>query len=127
MKKLIALMLSLTLVLACVGCNNNRQANDLLENELSETGYPSGEVQISQVMYNDIIYYYTASGFDNPLPDGYELVGEVNKVDNKQEPSVNWCGSRVDIGQKIYVSENAALIYLEYENGYAEFATIIDT
>lgn len=92
--------------------------------EITPTGYPSDEIQRQQVMYNGVLYYYTANGFNNPLPDGYEFVGEVKKVDNKQKPTADWCGSRVDIGQKIYVSDNTSVIYLEYERGYAAFAAV---
>lgn len=92
--------------------------------EITPTGYPSDEIQRQQIMYNGVLYYYTANGFDNPLPDGYEFVGKVKKVDNKQEPTADWCGSHVDIGQKIYVSDNTSVIYLEYEMGYAAFAAV---
>ena len=48
---------------------------------------------------------YTANGFDGPLPEGYEYVGEVKEVDNKHEPAFDWCGSRVETGQRIYASK----------------------
>ncbi|MDO4268965.1 MAG: hypothetical protein Q4C73_10875 [Eubacteriales bacterium] len=73
-------------------------------------------------MYNGVVYFYTANGFDNLLPDGYVLVGEVKTVDDSQEPATDWCGSRVNIGQKIYASDDASRVYLEYASGYAEFA-----
>lgn len=92
--------------------------------EITPTGYPSDEIQRQQVMYNGVLYYYTANGFDNPLPDGYEFIGEVKEVDNKQEPTADWCGSRVDLGQKIYASDNTSVIYLEYERGYAAFGAV---
>ena len=73
-------------------------------------------------MYNGKLYLYTANGFDGPLPEGYEYVGEVKEVDNKHEPAFDWCGSRVETGQRIYASKDTAVIYVEYESGYAEFA-----
>ena len=93
-------------------------------NHEEQTGYPFGEMQRPQVMYNGVIYFYTADGFDHPLPDGYEQVGEVKEVDNRQEPAEDWCGSRVEVGQKIYVSNDTAKIYVEYETGYPEFAVV---
>lgn len=115
MKKIFAITLTIVCLLRLVGCNKTDGEN------LAPTGYPSGQVQRQQVMYNGVIYYYTANGFDSPLPDGFELVGEVKEVDNDQEPSVDWCGSRVDVGQEIYASTNSSSIYLKYESGYAKF------
>ena len=60
-------------------------------------------------------------GFDGPLPEGYEYVGKIKKVDNKHEPVSDWNGSRVEEGQRIY-AKDTAVIYVEYESGYAEFA-----
>ena len=36
----------------------------------------------------------------------------------------DWCGSRVEVGQKIYVSNDTATIYVEYETGYAELTLL---
>ena len=115
MKKMLAIILVLTCLLGLVGCNKSQ------DDEPTPTGYPSGQVQRQQVMYNGVIYYYTANGFDNLLPDGFELVGAVKEVNNDQEPSDDWSGSLVDVGQKIYAATNSSSIYLEYESGYAEF------
>ena len=117
MKKRIGILLIMLCLLGLSGCNPNRD-------EPTPTGYPSGEVQRPQIMYNGVIYFYTADGFDHPLPEDYEQVGEVKEVDNKQEPAEDWCGSRVEVGQKIYVSDDTSTIYVEYETGYAEFAAI---
>lgn len=46
---------------------------------LTPTGYPSGEVQQITVYYNGTRYWYTAEGFDQPLEDGFEKVGEVGR------------------------------------------------
>ena len=119
MKKRIEILLIMLCLLGLSGCNPNHD-------EPTPTGYPSGEVQRPQIMYNGVIYFYTADGFDHPLPDGYEQVGEVKKVDNRQEPVEDWCGSRVEVGQKIYVSNDTATIYVEYETGYAEFDAASD-
>lgn len=113
MKKRIAIVLTIVCLLGLAGCNKT--------DNLTPTGYPSGQVQRQQVMYHGVIYYYTANGFDNPLPEGYELAGEVKEVDNDKEPSVDWSGSHVDVGQEIYASDGSSSIYLKYESGYAEF------
>ena len=115
MKKMLPWMLMMACLSGLAGCGAESGT------ATAPTGYPSGEAQRQQVMYNGVIYSYTANGFDNPLPDGYGLVGEVKEVDNSQEPEADWCGSRVDVGQKIYASDDSSAIYLEYEDGYAEF------
>ena len=117
MKKCILLFLTIFAVLGTEGCAQNKS-------ELTPTGYASDEVQRPQIMYNGRLYLYTAKGFDGPLPEGYEYVGEVKEVDNKHEPSSDWCGSRVEAGQRIYASKDTAVIYVEYESGYAEFAAL---
>ena len=137
MKKRIEVLLIMFCLLSFSGCTYNNE-------ELTPTGYPSDEMQRPQIMYNGVIYFYTADGFDHPLPDGYEQVGEVKEVDNRQEPVEDWCGSRVEVGQKIYVSNDTACgsrvevgqkiyvsndtatIYVEYETGYAEFDAASD-
>ena len=116
-KKRIEILLLMLCLLGFSGCASNHE-------DLTPTGYPSGEVQRPQIMYNGAIYFYTADGFDQPLPHGYEQRGEVKEVDNRQEPAEDWCGSRVEVGQKIYVSNDTAKIYVEYETGYAEFAVV---
>lgn len=121
MKKVIVLILTIICLFGLIGCVSNNDKG------ITPTGYPSDEVQRQQIMYNGAIYYYTANGFDNQLPDGYTLVGEVQEVDNKHEPTTNWCGSRVDVGQKIYASDSKSNIYLEYETGYAEFTTLSES
>ena len=59
MKKLIALILSLTFVLALVGCNN-RSMNFIIENEPSVTG-------VVEEVHDDyvIMYSETADGYPN--------------------------------------------------------------
>ena len=53
------------------------------------------------------------------IADNVDFEGQVTMLD--KEPSVDWCGSRVDVGQEIYASDNSSSIYLKYESGYAEF------
>ena len=117
MKKLIALVLALVCVLALVGCGQN-------EDHTAETGYPTGEIQQPQIMYNGQIYYYFATGFDEPLPDGYELVGSISVVDNDNEPIEDFQGARVVLEQEVYASaSNAETVYVKFEKGYAQFTT----
>lgn len=48
---------------------------------------------------------------------------EVESIDNKEQPSKNYTGSRLEVGQKIYANdEEPEIIYIEYENGYARFS-----
>ena len=73
------------------------------EEPTTPTGYPSGELQQPQIMYDGLLYYYFATGFDEPLPDGYECVGEVVEVDNVNIPQNDFHGARVELMQEIYV------------------------
>jgi hypothetical protein len=115
MKKLIALVLALVCVLALVGCGQN-------DDPTTPTGYPTGKIQQPQIMYNGQVYYYFATGFDEPLPDGYELVGSISAVDNDNEPTEDFHGSRVELGQEVYASaSNAETVYVKYKKGYAKF------
>jgi len=116
MKKMIALLLALACVLALVGCGQN-------EDPTTPTGYPTGKIQQPQIMYNGQVYFYFATGFDEPLPDGYELVGSISAVDNDNEPKEDFHGARVELEQEVYASaSNAETIYVKYEKGYAQFA-----
>jgi len=115
MKKWIALVLALACVLALVGCGQN-------EDPTTPTGYPTGKIQQPQIMYNGQVYFYIATGFDEPLPDGYELVGSIAAIDNDNAPAEDFCGARVELGQKVYASEaNTETVYVKYEKGYAKF------
>ncbi len=87
------------------------------------TGYPSEEIGQPQIRYNGKVYYYFATGFDDPLPKDYELVGAVADVDNTKAPEQNFHGARVEIGQEIYAHKTETdIIYIKYENGYAKFS-----
>ena len=93
------------------------------DNNTTPTGYPSNEIDQPQIMYNDTIFYYWATGFDEELPNNYIYVGTVEEVDNETPPSENFVGSRIDVGQKIYADDKKSdTIYVEYENGYARFS-----
>ena len=110
MKKLIAFVLALACVLALVGCGHQIEG-------------PTGKIQQPQIMYNGQVYFYFATGFDEPLPDGYELVGSISAVDNDNEPTEDFHGARVELEQEVYASaSNAETVYVKYEKGYAQFA-----
>jgi len=116
MKKVIALLLAVSCMLALVGCAHQT------EEPTSPTGYPSGEIQQPQIMYDGLLYFYFATGFDEPLPEGYDYVGDVEEVDNENAPQYDFQGSRVELRQEIYVLPGIHdTIYVKYENGYARF------
>lgn len=120
MRKYVLLFFALLVLGGLPGCQKKA------DNSAAPTGHASNEIDQPQVMYDDVVFYYWATGFDEKLPDGYECVGAVEKVDNENSPSENFSGSRVDVGQKIYASEkNSGVIYLDYENGYARFSLSI--
>ena len=83
------------------------------------TGGISGEI-----MYNQQVYYYYATGFNDVLPENYLKVGEVKAVNNKEKPTEDFMACRLDIGQAIYANVEQDIsnpIYLQYEGGYAQF------
>ena len=96
MKQLTVWLLALTYVLARVGCARQN------EDPTTPTGYPTGKIQQPQIMYNGQIYFYFATGFDEPLPDGYCCAGIVEIVDNENPPASECQGARVEVGQEIY-------------------------
>lgn len=117
MKKLIALFLTWICVLSLAGCGHQNA------DSTTPTGYPTGKIQQPKIMYNGQVYFYFATGFDEPLPDGFELVGSISVVDNDNEPTEDFHGARVELGQEVYASEaNADMVYMKYEKGYAQFA-----
>ena len=117
MKKFIALLLALTCVLAMVGCAAKH------EDPTTPTGYPKGKIQQPQIMYNGQVYFYFATGFDEPLPNGYTLVGSITVVDNDNEPTEDFHGARVELAQEVYASEaDTENVYVKYEKGYAQFS-----
>ena len=128
MKKLIALLLALVCVLGLVACDSKEtDYAEVIENGTDEsttpTGFPSEEVQQPQIMYTGLIYYYFATGFDEPLPDGYSCAGMVEVVDNEHTPESECQGARVEWGQEIYALPGVHdTIYVKYENGYARFS-----
>lgn len=117
MKKIVFLIVTLLLTCLLPACQKKS------DNNTTPTGYPSNEIDQPQIMYNDTIFYYWATGFDEELPNNYIYVGTVEEVDNETPPSENFVGSRIDVGQKIYADDKKSdTIYVEYENGYARFS-----
>ncbi len=122
MKKLIAILLSLTLTAALVGCDSTPidETADTTDTP-AETGYP-GPVQNEAVMYNGYLFMHDNNGFDNPLPTGYDLAGTVQRVDNENIPSEDFVACYLDEGQEIYADSTVAdVIYVRYSGGYALF------
>ena len=117
MKRWFALILTVLCLIAVAGCSRSN------EGATAQTGYPSGEVQQPQVMYQGKLYFYFATGFDEPLPQGYEAVGVIQIADHETVPEKDFHGARVDVGQGVYASSKQEdTIYLQYENGYAAFS-----
>ena len=91
--------------------------------ETTPTGYPSDEIQQPQIRYDGKLFFYFATGFDEPLPKDYIRAGSVAAVDNTAEPAEDFHGARVETGQDIYASDSDPdTIYVEYEKGYAAFS-----
>ena len=116
-----AAVLSIMAYTACGNSGGNVSGTNGAE---TSTGVESGMIEQPQVMYDGYIYYYNATGRDEDLPEGYESVGAIEKVDSKDYPAENFAAAGVDIeiGQEIYLSkEEKNVIYLKYDSGYARF------
>ena len=116
-----AAVLSIMAYTACGNSGGNVSGTNGAE---TSTGVESGMIEQPQVMYDGYIYYYNATGRDEDLPEGYESVGAIEKVDSKDYPAENFAAAGVDIeiGQEIYISkEEKNVIYLKYDSGYARF------
>ena len=75
-------------------------------------------------MYNQQIYCYYATGFDDTLPQNYSKVGEVKAVDNRQKPDEDFKACRLEVGQAVYANTGQDIIdtvYVQYNEGYAKF------
>lgn len=111
-------------IMACTACGSSEGNVSGTNGVETSTGVESGMIEQPQVMYDGYIYYYNATGRDEDLPEGYESVGAIEKVDSKDYPAENFAAAGVDIeiGQEIYISkEEKDVIYLKYDSGYARF------
>lgn len=111
-------------IMACTACGSSEGNVSGTNGVETSTGVESGMIEQPQVMYDGYIYYYNATGRDEDLPEGYESVGAIEKVDSKDYPAENFAAAGVDIeiGQGIYISkEEKNVIYLKYDSGYARF------
>ena len=115
-------VISLLLTSCSIGGNNQKDLSSSTDN-IAATGYSSGEIQIPQIKYLDTVFYYGATGFNEPLPDGFVCVGTIQAVDNLCTPQANLCGARVEIGQSVFADSSVPdVIYLQYKSGYARFS-----
>lgn len=111
-------------IMACAACGSSEGNVSGTNGVETSTGVESGMIEQPQVMYDGYIYYYNATGRDEDLPEGYESVGAIEKVDSKDYPAEDFAAAGVDIeiGQEIYVSkEEKNVMYLKYDSGYARF------
>lgn len=111
-------------IMACTACGSSEGNVSGTNGAETSTGVESGMIEQPQVMYDGYIYYYNATGRDEDLPEGYESVGAIEKVDSKDYPAENFAAAGVDleVGQEIYISTTEKnVIYLKYDSGYARF------
>ena len=123
-RKVIFIGAAVLSIMACTACGNSGGNVSGTNGAETSTGVESGMIEQPQVMYDGYIYYYNATGRDEDLPEGYESVGAIEKVDSKDYPAENFAAAGVDIeiGQEIYISkEEKNDIYLKYDSGYARF------
>lgn len=123
MKKLTVLLFVCLGVFFLGSCHDAADASIGNESTSVPTGYPSEGIQQPQIRYDGLLYVYSATGFEEPLPIGYDYIGDVEGVDNEKVPESDFFGARVEIGQEIYVLPGIHdTIYVKYENGYARFS-----
>ncbi len=111
-------------IMACTACGSSEGNVSGTNGVETSTGVESGMIEQPQIMYDGYIYYYNATGRDEDLPEGYESVGAIEKVDSKDYPAENFAAAGVDIeiGQEIYINkEEKNVMYLKYDSGYARF------
>ena len=70
-------------IMACTACGSSEGNVSGTNGVETSTGVESGMIEQPQVMYDGYIYYYNATGRDEDLPEGYESVGAIEKVDSK--------------------------------------------
>ena len=89
---------------------------------LAPTVYASEEVQRISVFYDGSLYLYSATGFDLPKEDDWELLGQVVSVNDLECPSEDFAGTHLNIGQEIYWEPSEPQkLYVKYDNGFALF------
>lgn len=84
------------------------------------TGLPNGYYEQPMIMYNGVLYKYYATGIEENLPEGFELVGEIETFDWKAIPSEDFqaTGTELVIGQKIYANpDKPDEIIVRYDEG----------
>ena len=112
-KVFLFLVISILLTLCSTACCDTAEP----------TGYAAREIGQPQIMYGGRIYYYWATGFNEGLPDDYNYVGYIDNVDNEIEPSEDFSGCRLQIGQKIFANpDDDNEIYVQYKDGFARFS-----
>ncbi len=117
-KQKVLFVLGLFLMLVFAGCNHDSKK----EETIHPTGYPTGEVQMKMVFYNGTLYQCADEGFWDAPEKGFEKVGVIEKIDNKNLPAEEFCGSRMDWGQEIYaLSRDPDRIFVKFDDGYALF------
>lgn len=88
----------------------------------TETGYPCGEIQQAQIMYDNKIYY-TQADPRLTLPYGYECVGSVELIDNLNTPDTNFEASRLKIGDIVFFNEAIPdTLYIQIKDKFYRFA-----
>lgn len=110
-KKLLPLFILCLLLTACAADHS------------APTGVPAGQIEQPQVMYDGQVYVYYATGFDAPLPSGFQYVGSIENVDHYAQPAENFAGCQLELGQKLFASSAVPDdIYVAYGEGYAKFS-----
>lgn len=91
--------------------------------EPAPTGVPAGQIERPQVMYRGQVYFYYATGLDEPLPPSFCYVGSIETVDNTAAPAADFSGCQAEEGQRVFADAQCPdIVYLEYESGYACFS-----
>lgn len=89
----------------------------------ASTGYPTGTVQRSYIMVNDVLYVDSDSETVSRLPDSFISIGTVSEDNIYEKPSANFEASRIEKGTMVYANpESYDTLYIPVSDGkYRQF------
>ena len=123
MKKGFIAFMILVQMIALIGCdrlgvqeNIQSSDNDVVEAAEGQTGFPAGEIQWRYVMVNGTVYESKPQPVD-AIPEGYYLIGEVQRTLTSEMPSEDFEGVHIPVGTFVYALEkDSSQILLQYTN-----------
>ena len=128
-----SLILMILIAVVAVGCTFTGSITDAPDPELpteenvTPTGYPSGQMQIQLIYVNGQLYAWDSNASVRPTEPGsrWILVGSILQEDNSQEPCQELTACRVPEGSEVYTDPDDALhIYFRLPDDTVYFPMI---